>query len=191
MKTIYLRHLEVTKPAQPAGFMEDVLAHAILGTLTDTEMQVTDEDWRKLHKKYALSPSSAQKKDAMLAGPGGLLHRLITKVVGEDIPLGCSCRKRIREMNDKGWVWCLNPANWPTINGWIKESADLMASQAAEQVAKLREQLAVAEARADRLQTTASSIDPAHTLTLLKAAITEYRAKEAKPCPLRQPTDKP
>jgi hypothetical protein len=124
-------------------------------------------------------------------GPGGLLHAVIAKITGETELPSCSCSKHIATMNEKGWLWCANPLNYSTIAAWIKESADLMAERAEADVDKLRDQLFAAQDRADRLQTTAARIDPDHTLTLLKAAIIEYRAKEAKPCPLRQPTDKP
>ena len=111
---------------RPAGYVEDVLSHAVVDGDTVT---LTHQAYAKLAAKYrnagvqASSPSRAgppptSQPPAPTSGPGTELKKLLKKI-GITTKPGCACNKRAQYMDKMGPDWC--DQNMDQIVGWLKE----------------------------------------------------------------------
>lgn len=77
--------------------------------VSDTHVQLTEKDFQRIRKAYALSP-----------GPGSEL-KAILKAIGIASSPTCSCNKRVSLMDERGCDWC--ESHIDEIVGWLREEA--------------------------------------------------------------------
>ncbi len=88
-------------------------------------------------------------------GTGSHLHKLIEKLTGEDIELGCNCIGHITEMNQQGPQWCRK--NTDEITGWMLKEIDRRLKEPEiikQQIKGLEHQLQTAIETRDSIQCT-------------------------------------
>lgn len=117
MRNCPLDTLRAVAPKRKPGYLDDVLKSAV--SVTETHAVLSDEEFRRIHRQYALAPGE-KRKPAPAAGPGTELKKLL-KLVGITATPNCSCNKRARLMDENGCDWC--EENLDTIVGWLREEA--------------------------------------------------------------------
>lgn len=95
---------------RPAGYLDDVLAHA---SVEGDMVSLTEEAYAELREKYRNPPPPQ--------GPGTELKKLL-KTIGIEAKPGCKCNKRAQTMDEKGCDWCAE--NIDLISAWLQEEAE-------------------------------------------------------------------
>lgn len=130
MIIIDLKELEQAAETRPAGYFNDVLAHA--EKITEHYIELSVDNYDKLCQKYRADHVSIydqirQSMRAQIAqedvdknAPGEVLIRFVRQL-GFNVSPDCPCRKKIAIINARGVDWAY--ANHEQIADWFIETA--------------------------------------------------------------------
>jgi 2-phosphoglycerate kinase len=71
-----------------------------------------------------MSLKRSNKNDAcnlVFGQPGYVLHEMIKRITDQDMTANCSCCKKAKELDRKGWLWCISHRN--EIRDYMMEQA--------------------------------------------------------------------
>jgi hypothetical protein len=72
-------------------------------------------------KTESPAKTKGSKCELQAGKPGYVLHEMIKRITGQDMTPNCSCCKKAKELDRKGWLWCISHRN--EIRDYMMEQA--------------------------------------------------------------------